>query len=50
MFTSTTFISSVAAAGGAGVATAAGVSYYILKSAKDFVKVPMAPTDLAMQI
>lgn len=50
LLASTTFISSVTAAGTAGVATVAGASYYFLRTAKQFIQVPMAPSDLAMQI
>eukprot|EP01031_Cornospumella_fuschlensis_P027473 gene27473-33177_t len=50
LFETTTFISSVTAAGGAGVMTAASASYYVLRNARNFVKVPMAPDDLAMAI
>jgi hypothetical protein len=44
------FITYVSAAGGAGVATAGGAAYYLMKTAKNFIKVPMAPDDLAMQV
>lgn len=30
--------------------TAASASYYVLRNARNFVKVPMAPDDLAMAI
>lgn len=50
LFASDTFIGSITAAGGAGVVTAASASYYLLRTAKAFVKVPMAPSSLAMQI
>ncbi len=46
----TTFIASVTAAGGAGVATVASVSYYVLKSSQNFVRVPFAADHLAMTI
>jgi hypothetical protein len=35
---------------GAGVVTVASAGYYALKTAKTFIRVPMAPDNLAMQI
>jgi hypothetical protein len=51
IYQSTTFISAVTSVGGTGVViTAGGVIYAVSRSAKYFVRVPLAPDDLAMQI